>query len=180
MTGYVQMRWSSIVATGGLLVLACAVPATAEEQAPACQAPGVLPPGLAAWSNRQPLAAAKTSGAIRHAALQIGRAVDAKLAPTPEVKYPLRPEQKGGSVSYGGLFSLSVKQAGVYRVALGSGAWIDIVKAGKAVESVAHGPGPDCTGVRKMVDFPLKPGTYILQIAANGNPELPLLVTRIP
>ncbi len=65
-------------------------------------------------------------------------------------------------------------------MALGSGAWIDILKGGKAVASTAHGHGPDCTGIRKMVDFPLTPGRYTLQIAANGEAALPLLVARLP
>ena len=65
-------------------------------------------------------------------------------------------------------------------MALGSGAWIDVVKDGKAIESTAHGHGPDCSGVRKVVDFPLQPGSYTLQVAANGQAQLPLLVTRAP
>jgi hypothetical protein len=31
-----------------------------------------------------------------------------------------------------------------------------------------------------MVDFPLKPGRYTLQIAANGTPDLSLMVARLP
>ena len=65
-------------------------------------------------------------------------------------------------------------------MALGSGAWVDIVKDGKAIESVAHGHGPDCSGIRKMVDFPLEPGNYVLEIAANGQSQLPLLVAHLP
>jgi len=110
----------------------------------------------------------------------VGQAADGTLVATPEVKYPLRPAKPGGSVSYGGLFGFTVTEAGTYRVALGSGAWIDVVKDGVAIESSAHGHGPDCSEVRKMVDFPLEPGSYTLQVAANGQPSLPLLVTRVP
>ena len=70
--------------------------------------------------------------------------------------------------------------AGTYRVALSSGAWIDLVRDGEPVASTAHGHGPNCTGVRKMVDFPLTPGRYTLQLGANGEAEMRVLVARLP
>ena len=82
--------------------------------------------------------------------------------------------------SHGGLVGFSVTEAGTYRVALGSGAWIDVVRGGKAAASTAHGHGPACSGVRKTVDFPLTPGRYILQIAGNGTPSIAVMVTRLP
>ncbi|WEK47710.1 MAG: homogentisate 1,2-dioxygenase [Candidatus Andeanibacterium colombiense] len=145
---------------------------------PAQAAP--LPAALASFAARVPLSAAKTADKLGKATLTFGQAVDGALVSAPEVKYPLRPEKPGGSVSYGGLFGFTVAEAGTYRVALGSGAWIDVLKDGRAIGSSAHGHGPDCSGVRKMVDFPLEPGSYTLQIAANGQPSLPLLVTRLP
>lgn len=117
---------------------------------------------------------------VAKATLVPGRAATLTLAPTPTVKYPLRPEKPGGTVSFGGLAGFTVKQAGTWRVALGAGAWIDVVKDGKAAVSVAHGHGPDCTGVRKMVDYQLTPGVYILQIAASAETALTVLVTRLP
>jgi hypothetical protein len=137
-----------------------------------------LPPELASFAAPVPLNAGKK--ADRLAVLTIGQAIDGALVPTPDIKYPLRPEKPGGSVSYGGLFGFTIEQSGTYRVALGAGAWIDVVKDGRAIESSAHGHGPDCSAVRKMVDFTLEPGSYILQIAANGQATLPLLVTRLP
>ena len=148
---------------------------------PACEGvPAPLPAELAGWHDRAPLNAAKRADRIGKATLSIGQGADAVLVRTADVKYVLRPEKPGGSVSYGGLFAFTAEQAGTFRVALGSGAWIDVVKDGKAIESTAHGHGPDCSGVRKMVDFPLEAGSYILQIAANGQAQLPLLVTRLP
>ncbi|WP_084465566.1 hypothetical protein [Sphingobium quisquiliarum] len=47
-------------------------------------------------------------------------------------------------------------------------------------ESVAHGHGPNCSGIRKMVDYSLHPGRYTLQIAANSEERLTLLVTPSP
>ena len=176
MNRYLALAAASVAA----LALPAAVHAE-DAQAPACAAvPAPLPTELASWPDRAPLDAARRADRIGEATLTVGKAVDAVLARTADVKYVLRPEKPGGSVSYGGLFAFTAEQTGTFRVALGSGAWIDVVKDGKAVESTAHGHGPDCTGVRKMVDFPLEPGSYILQIAANGQAQLPLLVTRLP
>ncbi len=147
---------------------------------PACTATPELPPELAAWPDRTALAAAADASSLADARITIGKAVDARLRPTPEVRYALRPEKPGGSVSFGGLYALTVEQAGHYRIALGSAAWIDLVQEGKALVSTAHGHGPDCTGIRKMVDFSLAPGRYLLQVSANAAPDMPLLVTRLP
>ncbi len=168
-----------------LIPLALAVFPTAgsaqmAHDSPSCAAPAELPPSLASWRN--PIAmqgAADRKEAVR-ATLVPGQAVTMALLPTPKVAYPLRPEKPGGTVSYGGLASFTVKQAGVWRVALGSGAWVDVVKDGKASTSIAHGHGPDCSGVRKMVDYQLQPGRYTLQIAANGEDRLSVLVTPLP
>ena len=126
------------------------------------------------------MTAVGTAGKIGQAQLTPGRAVTLALLPTPKVTYPLRPEKPGGSVSYGGLARFTVEQSGTWRVALGTGAWVDVVKDGQAAISIAHGHGPQCSGVRKMVDYDLSPGTYTLQLAANGSDSIGLLVTRLP
>jgi hypothetical protein len=54
------------------------------------------------------------------------------------------------------------------------------VRDEQAVKSTAHGHGPNCTGIRKMVDYPLTPGPYILQISANGQPQMTVLLARLP
>lgn len=164
--------------------LALAVPlsgAPAQHDAHNCAAvSATLPADLAGWNARSPIDAASDVKGLRRATLEIGRAADASLKSTRELRYVTRPEKPGGSVSYGGLFTFTVERAGTYRVALGSGAWIDVLKGRKAVTSTAHGHGPDCSGIRKMVDFPLKPGRYTLQVAANGEPTLPLMIARLP
>jgi len=146
----------------------------------ACTAP-VAPTGaLAPWSSPSALNAAADATGLRAATLPVGQAGRVTLLSTPQVKYPLRPEKPGGSVSYGGLLSVDIAQAGTYRVALSSGAWIDVVQQGKAMISVAHGHGPECSGVRKMVDFALNPGRHTLQIGANGDAQVTVLVARLP
>lgn len=171
--------------TAGLAMLAAStmLPAGAIAQAPApsCPADPVAPPAeMAAWSARTVASAAATPAGLKRAMLAPGAAIDAALVRTAGISYAVRPEKPGGSVSYGGMFQFDVKQPGTYRVALGSGAWIDILKGKTAIASSAHGHGPDCTGIRKMVDFPLEPGRYVLQIAAHGAPSLPVMLLRLP
>lgn len=164
-------------AGAGLAVLAMPAPAFSQD----CAAEfASLPDSLAGWTDRQPITAAKDTDGLAGARLVPGQAVDAALASTAEIEYPVRPEKPGGSVSYGGLFAFTVGRPGTYRVGIGSGTWLDVVRDGELVQSGAHGPGPECTGLRKMVDFPLEPGEYTLLIAANGSAELPLIVARLP
>jgi len=139
-----------------------------------------LPPELAGWESRKPMTAATDGASLAGATLAPGAAVDLVLPPTPAVTYVLRPSRPGGSVSHGGMAKVVIGDAGTYRVAIGSAAWIDVVKDGISLESVAHGHGPACSGVRKMVDFALQPGSYVLQIVGNGAATLPLTIVKLP
>jgi hypothetical protein len=69
-----------------------------------------------------------------------------------------------------------VVKAGVYRVALSAGAWVDVVQGGTIAQSVAHGHGPECSGIRKIVSFHLAPGRYVLQLVASDVPEVTAIV----
>jgi hypothetical protein len=165
------------------LIFALAGPVAAQEEAaqPQCGATPVAPPvELAGWSVAQPIKAATSVEASGSAQFMPGKAADLALAPTLEVKYAIRPEHPGGSVSSGGIAAIQIERAGTYRVAIDSGAWLDLIANGKSLESVGHGRGPACTGIRKMVDFKLEPGRYLLQIAGNGTPRIRVLVTPTP
>lgn len=175
------MREALVAALIGIALVLPLSDANAQEAGKSCAAsPTSLPPELAGWSSRQPTAAVGKAGDLGAATLNIGTGVDATLKSTGAVQYVVRPEKPGGSVSYGGLFNFTVPRTGTYRVALGSGAWIDVLKGKTALPSTAHGHGPDCSGIRKMVDFPLTPGRYTLQVAANGEPTLPIMIVQLP
>lgn len=152
-----------------------------EAPAPDCPTqPAMVPQEYMPWTMRAPFAAAKDKAGLGKAVLEAGKAVDAGLVQTSEVRYVLRPEKPGGSVSFGGLLAFDVQDAGSYRIALGSAAWIDLLEDGKPVVSTAHGHGPACSGIRKMVDFPLKPGRHVLQISANPAATAAVMVMRLP
>lgn len=170
----------------GIMLVTLLLGGIAEAQQPEMAAPETCtafappPPELAGWAGRAAVSAAAKPDALASATLTPGKGADVALLPTTDVTYPVRPGHPGGSVSSGGLLAFTVTQAGTYRVAIGSGAWLEVVRDGATVTSSAHGRGPACTGVRKMVDFPLTSGNYLLEIAGNGTPTLPVLVTRLP
>lgn len=47
------------------------------------------------------------------------------------------------------------------------------------VTSVAHGHGPACSTIRKTVDFDLKPGRYLLQVARSRTEAIRIMVSRL-
>ena len=145
-----------------------------------CAAPGRLPPELAGWATPRAVTAAVTRAELGDATLPLGTAGRATLSPTPRVAYPVQPGHAGTAATYGGLVAFTATEAGTYRVALSGPAWIDMVAEGKTVESPAHGHVPDCTGIRKQVDFALMPGRYLLEVSDAAEPVIELLVARLP
>lgn len=146
----------------------------------ACTAPAALPADLAGWSAaHRPLKAAVKAGGVGKALLVPGMAFDAVLAPTSKVQYAIEPGKPGGSVSFGGLFAFDIAEPGRYRVAQNGRSWVDVIVAGKAVASAAHGHGPECSGVTKMVEYDLPAGRHLLQIAANGEAALTVMVAAV-
>jgi len=152
-----------------------------DKPAPKCPEEAVaLPADLSAWTAPKPLTAATRPEEAGKAELKIGAAVTAALAHTPEVTYAARPAKPGGSVAYGGLLHVAIAEPGTYRVALGNASWIDVVKDGASVESVAHGGGPACSGIRKMVDYPLQQGDYLVQLSAGADAQTGVLIAKLP
>lgn len=153
----------------------------AEHAEPVCPADAAPPSApLAGWAHRTALTAVADPDGLAGAAIRPGMAVDLALLPTPDVRYPLRSQNPGGSVSHGGLVGFAVETAGTYRVALGGAAWIDVVRDGAAVASIGHGHGPACSGIRKIVDFSLAPGRYVVQIAGSGSSQIALMIAHVP
>jgi len=169
----------------GAAIMTPAAPALAAEaiaahEHAACAAPVAVPADLAGWSAaHRPLKAAVKPAASGKALLVMGTAFDATLAPTPKVDYVLEPGKPGGSVSFGGLFAFDVAEAGRYRIAQNGRSWVDVIVAGKALASAAHGHGPECSGITKMVEYDLPAGRHLLQIAANGEAALTVMVAPV-
>lgn len=161
------------------LLAAVAPPASigAAEASSECPAP-VAPTGeFAPWSQPFPLNSANAPSQLPEAQVRPGQAVTLGLHPAGTMRFPVAPRKPGGN---GGLAELTVAEAGTYRVALSTAAWIDIVLNGKALESTAHGHGEPCSGIRKIVEFSLKPGRHVLAISANLDTRTRVLVAKKP
>ena len=163
------------------------LPAAAQEAtshghaAPACASVGALPPSASGWGEPHGTrTAAAEPDAASTALLVPGQAVDAALLPTPRVRYAVAPQKPGSAVSFGGLFTVDVAEGGRYRVSLSTRGWIDVVEGKAALPSVAHAHGPACTTLAKMVDYDLKPGRHLLQVAASGEPAVSLMIAKLP
>ena len=176
------MRLATMITAAalGLMPMAAAAQDMPASKAACAAMDKALPPDLAAWTAQTPLAAAASAATLGKASLTPGKAVTADLPQTSTVKFVTQPERPGGSVSHGGMFELKIDKAGTYVIGLGSGAWIDVLKDGKVLTSTAHSPGPACSTLRKMVDFPLEPGRYVLQVSANADAKLPILLAKRP
>jgi hypothetical protein len=159
-----------------------AAPALGQQTAaPACAAMDAkLPADLAGWNGKGALGSATGAADIAKASVMLGKGYEADLLQTPKIAYPVQPEKPGGSVSHGGLFEFTVPAAGSYTVALGSAAWIDVIENGRAITPASFGHGPECTSIRKIVVFPLQAGGHVLQVSANAEPKLKIMVARKP
>jgi hypothetical protein len=149
--------------------------------APACAAMDEgLPPELAAWPSKVALTGAKGVSDLDKAVLNPGQAYLATLAATPDVTYVVKPEKPGDAASKGGIFAIDIPTAGSYIIALGSAAWIDVLKGDGVQTSAGHSHGPACSTVRKMVTFDLQPGRHVVQISSAADATVPILVAPKP
>lgn len=175
-----MIRARLLLIAGAVLLPAPVAIARHEGHGGVQQACAALPAELAAWTGaRVKRKAAPSPAKLASAALPVGQAVEAALLPMTKLSFAVQPEKPGGSVSKGGLFRVDIAEAGTYRVALGSGPWIDVIEKGAALPSIAHGHGPECSGIRKMVDYEMQAGPHILQISGNGDAALTLMVVRL-
>jgi len=133
--------------------------------APVCTATVAPPAGLEAWTPVP---------AIAKGPIAIGKGAALQLQPVDTVAFAPMPSRAPKPGSFGGSYRFEVTTAGTYRIALGAAAWIDVIRDGKSLASVAHTEGPACSGIRKIVDFTLAPGRYTLQL--SGAKEVPMRV----
>ena len=72
-----------------------------------------------------------------------------------------------------------IDTAGTYGIALDQGGWIDVSPVGGApLVSVKHGHGPECSTIRKIVRFDLRPGAYVLTVTRLAKPVAKVMLVR--
>ncbi len=148
------------------------------QEAPACP-PGQVtppPPEFSRWGDAQPLVAATTPAAAQHTVVPLGTARKLALEFSSRVQYAASPERPDAHAGKAGMVAFDIPAAGVYRVALSGGPWIEVIRDGKTTKSVAHSHGPACGTIRKIVDFQLTPGRYILQLTASETPDVTAMI----
>ncbi|MFC3581362.1 hypothetical protein [Sphingomonas hylomeconis] len=133
-----------------------------ETPEPVCVRAGDLPPAFRGW-NMMP-------GTV----LQPTVPVIARARPAARTPWAVRPAKPGP----GAVLRFSIARAGVYQIGLSNGAWVDVVRGRRALAPIAHGHGPLCTGLRKIVDYRLVRGSYALQLAAMPEPTTRVMLVR--
>ncbi|MEG8038441.1 hypothetical protein QP166_03435 [Sphingomonas sp. LR60] len=133
-----------------------------------------MPIGLESWSTRVALEA----GAATRSApvIEVGRAAELRLVPLDRLAPAAPPTRELGTGTNAGMALFQILRPGTYRIALGAPAWIEVVRGGRALPSAAHSHGPACTGIRKIVDYRLAPGRYVLQLTGAAANTLPVLI----
>lgn len=149
-----------------LLSLALLIAQTAPAAAvpPRCDRVRVaMPASLVGWSET---AAAPT----------IGKAFTVSAADPTTVRGLRTSEltRTGGAA----LVPFEVAEDATYHVAVSDRAWIDIAAGNDLIKSSAHMHGPPCTGIAKVVDFPLKRGRYALHLTGISAPSVKVLIAR--
>jgi hypothetical protein len=136
-----------------------------------------VPAPWTGWTTPDPLLGGANLGAAGK--LMVGHAYSAALSASRAVTYAVPLYKPAAADTFAGLFTLTIATAGTYSIALSQGAWIDVASPdGKALTSVSHGHGPDCTTIHKVVDFALQPGVYVVQISAA--PKSPVVIAVEP
>ena len=137
----------------------CAAPALSapcpEGTAPALAAP------FAAWNDPTPIAAARDAASAT--ALPVGRAVAVTLKPSADIAYAMKPLRAIRPGSFGGVVAVDIPAPGRYRLAMGSFAWADMMEDGQSLKSLERDHSLPC--VSKVLDFELKAGRHIIQLA---------------
>lgn len=157
--------------TGILIALAMLIQPARPALAPATATPAcaaldqALPPSLAGWRNPVPLAGS---------ALAVGTPTRVKLAASPH--FAITSSRGAAPGTFGAAFSFTVNRAGAYFIVLSDNAWVDLVAGGSAMRSFTHGPGPDCTSVRRIIGYNLTPGAYSLQISGSHQAEATIAI----
>ncbi len=133
------------------------------QAAPQCPATdAALPANLSGWT-----AQADGFGVNRAVTLDAG-----DVAKLPSFPAEVKP---GGAVMIG----FRIKTTGRYGIALDQRGWVDVVSSvsrDEVLKSKAHGHGPDCSSIRKIVRFDLQPGIYRLYVTGLATPTVKVML----
>ena len=75
--------------------------------------------------------------------------------------------------------TMRIRKAGRFGIALDQAGWIDVAPMrGKPLASTQHGHGPQCSTIRKIVRYQLRPGTYRVTVNRLKGTRARLMLVR--
>lgn len=109
---------------------------------------------------------------------QADKAMRVTLFPEGDVKLPMTPSRAAQNVdSFAGFVRMPAPKAGIYKITMSAGGWIDVTQDGKGVKSVASNGVTGCEGLRKSVKFDLAALPYSIQVIGVRSPMISIVVT---
>lgn len=150
------------------LLLLQPAPVLAPPEPPCTIAEERLPDHLSGWRD---------AGGAPVTALRLGRAGRVALDPIERVGFAAAPERTPAAGSRGAAIPVTVERAGRYLLALSGPAWVDLVVGTRRIASSAHGHGPRCSGIRKLVTFDLPAGRHLVQLSGSEEREVTVMLT---
>lgn len=119
-------------------------------------------PNPQGWAKAERHLAARTPD--MRFALKPGGALRIGLSPPARVKFAAgRPSRRG----YAGMAAIDVAKPGTLSLATGNSVYVDLVRNGKALPLAREPKTNGCPGIRKMLDFKVLPGRYLVQLSGS-------------
>lgn len=166
-----------------MVLTALAAPALAQAQASECStiSDSNLPDDLAGWATEPIAVTAASSADVSVPQLAPARRASVTLHPADSVALALPPEQtRTPDNAHAGLLAFRVEADGIWRVSAAKGVWIDVLAGGERIRSAAFGQFAPCTSIRKVVEFRLVAGDYILQLSGNPGASVDVMISPKP
>lgn len=166
-----------------LIAMGLGAPAWAQHAPDPCVAvsDSNLPEAFAAWARPPAAAEAATSTTGPRPELVPDQPLALRLKPADAVTFANPPGQlRKADGAHSGLLSVRVPAEGNWRIAASGPVWIDLIGPAGPVAATGHGRMAPCTSIRKVVEFPLPAGTWLVQVNGNPGPDLRLMLSRAP
>jgi hypothetical protein len=114
-------------------------------------------------------------------AIQIDKLYELKLSPQSAVTYSAQPAKPTlNDSAQGGLVRFHVDKAGLYRVSITSGHWIDVVDGEQLVKSKDFSGSRECARPHKIVEFELTANKdLLLQFSGSTDSSVVTAITPV-
>jgi len=112
-------------------------------------------------------------------ALVPDRLYELRLSPVSQVSFAVAPGRHPAAANaYGGLATLTLTQAGVYRISLDQPLWVDVLADGAAIRSRDFQGSHGCNAPHKIVEFVLPAAHLTLQFSGDAASTVRVAVSR--